>query len=325
MAYHLRNVVIGGSGEELTGFKTKPFIAAAATVAVCGFILCCSLVEVSSMEMSFQTFDSVYFAAIYILAVTLYVAWRLEQFWRRLKAAQRWEYKFFIVGAYLTCASMAWIMSYRFTYLIILPDHLTLIAGLLSAGGFVMLYAVIHHRLLNRKIFVSRKVIYSFVVPSLLAGYFLGFGTVTLVMRTFGLEMTFVLKWLFLVLGGIGVAVFGLSGKIRSRIHFFISTHFYINKYEYRDEWLALSEQLQGALTEDGVVRALRRVLSASLYTTKIYIWLGDRAKGYRLVSHPESFTGRPKDKFLKPDDPLIEYISVHPYFHGGEKIRAGS
>ncbi|WP_228854435.1 XrtA/PEP-CTERM system histidine kinase PrsK [Desulfomarina profundi] len=325
MAFHLRDVIAGGFGKISTGFKTKPVIAAVATVAVCGFILCCSLFEVSSVEMSFQTFDPVYFAAIFILAVTLYVAWRLEQFWRRLEAAQRWEYKFFIVGAYLVCGSIAWVMSYRLTYLTILPDHLTLIAGLLSAGGVVMLYAIIHHRLLNRKIFVSRKVIYSFVVPSLLAGYFLGFGTVTLVMRTFGLEMSFVLKWLFLVLGGIGVTVFGLSGKIRSRIHFFISTHFYINKYEYRDEWLALSEQLQGALTEDGVVRALRRVLSASLYTTKIYIWLGDRSKGYSLVSYPENFTGRKKDNFLQPDDPLIEYISVHPYFHGGEKNKSNA
>jgi len=63
-------------------------------------------------------------------------------------------------------------------------------------------------------------------------------------------------------------------------VHFFISTHFYVNKYEYRDEWLALSRRLQGALTEADVVKALRQVLAESLYTTNLIIWLGDTEHG---------------------------------------------
>lgn len=321
MAFYLRNAIVANTGKRLTRVRTSQFVGAVITAAVCYAVFQYAEIEQFAGEIAFYTYGYVYFSAVFILAVTLYISWRFEQFWRRLNGAQRWEYKFFIIGAYIVCGSIAWIMSYRLTYLAMAAKHLHLLAVLLVSGAASMFYAIVQHRLLNRKIFVSRKVIYSFVVPSFLAAYLLGFGIVTLVMRTFGLEISFVLKWLFLILGSVGVAAFGLSGKIRSRIHFFISTHFYINKYEYRDEWLALSQQLQGALTEIEVVQALRKVLSTSLYTTRIFIWLGDETKGYRLISSPEN-PGEKKESFLKGDDPLINYISVYPYFHREEKNR---
>ncbi|HHG83251.1 MAG TPA: hypothetical protein ENJ82_00755 [Bacteroidetes bacterium] len=183
-----------------------------------------------------------------------------------------------------------------------------------------MLYAVFHYQLLNRKIFVSRKIVYSFAIPSLLAAYLIGFGLITLLMRTLGLEVSFIIHWLLVVLGGVAAVTVSCSGKIRRRIHFYISTHFYVNKYEYRDEWLALSRYLQGALTESEVVNALRQVLMGSLYTAEIYIWLGDSKNGYRQVSTPETPWQHSKVNSLKSTSPLISYIESHSHFHLQEK-----
>ncbi len=221
-----------------------------------------------------------------------------------------------MVGSCLVCGSLAWAASYRLTYLLILPGHLELLGALLLCGWVLIAYAVVQHRLLNRKIFVSRKVVYSFVVPSLLAAYFLGFGILTLAMRFLGLEFSFLIKWLGIVLGLVAVGLFAFSGKLRRRVHFFISTHFYINKYEYRDEWLALSQQLQGAMTETEVVEALRQVLTESLYTSEIFIWLGDAAKGYRLVTAPENFAGGEHQSFLAADDPLVDFFESHDHLY---------
>jgi putative PEP-CTERM system histidine kinase len=252
----------------------------------------------------------------------LYASWRLEEFWRPLDGPRRWEYKFLLVGCYLVCAALAWSSSLRLTYLTILPRHLQLLAALLLSGWLLMAYAVFHHRLLNRKIFVSRKVVYAFVVPSVLAAYLLGFGIVTLVMRTFGLEMSFVLKWLFLALGLVGVGLFAFSGKTRRRIHFFISTHFYINKYEYRDEWLALSQQLQGAMVEKDVINALREVLAESLYTSEIFIWLAgsSASREYKLLASREDPAIVNQGSSLVADDPLVVYLQSHAFFHIHEK-----
>jgi putative PEP-CTERM system histidine kinase len=286
------------------------------------FLVSRPVVEISDASLFFSIYSPVYFSTVFVLIIMLYFSWRLEEFWRSLDGARRWEYKFLVVGGYLVCGALAWSSSYRLTYLTILPKHLQLLSALLFFGWAMMSYAVFHHRLLNRKIFVSRKVVYAFVVPSLLATYLLSFGIVSLLMRTFGLEMSFILKWLFLAMGLVAVGLFAFSGKIRRKIHFFISTHFYINKYEYRDEWLALSQRLQGASNEAEVVSALREVLAESLYTTEIFIWLegGDSSQGYKLVSSPENPGAGSYENNIGPNDPLVYYLHSHSCFHINEK-----
>ncbi|MGB3212101.1 MAG: XrtA/PEP-CTERM system histidine kinase PrsK [Desulforhopalus sp.] len=278
-------------------------------------------IEISDATLLFHLYSPAYFSNVFILFIVLYSAWRLEGFWRSMDGARRWEYKFLIVGSYLVCGALAWSSSYRLTYLTIVPKHLLLHSILLLCGWIMIFYAVVHHRLLNRKIFVSRKVIYSFVVPSLLAAYLLIFGIVTLTMRAFELEVSIVLKWLFLLLGLVAVGLFVFRRKTRRRIYFFISTHFYINKYEYRDEWLALSHHLRGASSAADVVKALREVLEKSLYTTRIFIWLGDSdsSQGFKLISSGEPDPA-PHRHNIASNDPLVGYIESHSYFHKEEE-----
>ena len=284
------------------------------------FLVYCSKIEISKTSLTFHHYSPIFFSTAFILITVLYSSWRMEQFWCSLNVTRRWEYKFLVVGSYLVCGSMAWAASYRLTYLIIVPKHLLLLSVLLLFGWALMFYAVIRHRLLNRKIFVSRKVVYSFVVPSLLAAYLLCFGMVSLIMRIFGLQLSFVLQWLCLAIGFVAVCLFAFSGKIRRRVQFFISTHFYINKYEYRDEWLTLSQQLQGARTEADVIKALRLVLLKSLYTTEIFIWLGDSSQGYRLVSSSENPKTMGNKNTIASNDTLVQYIKTHSHFHLKEK-----
>ena len=320
MAQRLRSATVATMRKSRLNFLIEIIVGAVVTATAGYFLVYRSATEISDAILAFHQYSPIYFSAVFILITVLYAAWRLEQFWRALNATQRWEYKFLVVGACLVCGALAWGTSYRLTYLAIVPRHILLLAALLLFGWTLMSYAVVHHRLLNRKIFVSRKVVYSFVVPSLLAAYLLGFGLVCLIMRTFGLPLSFVLKWLFLALGFVAAGLFAFSGKMRRRVHFFISTHFFINKYEYRDEWLTLSQHLQGALTEADVVKALRQVLAESLYTTEIFIWLGDSSQGYRLVSSPENPDTGSNENGIASNNPLVRYIETHSHFYVKEK-----
>ena len=283
--------------------------------AVAVYFLAYGSTQFSESRLIFINYSPEYFSASFILITVLYGSWRLEQFWRVLDKTQRWEYKNMVLGSLFVSASLLWSASYRLTYLSIPPKHFLLLAPLLLSGWGLMMYGVGSHKLLNRKIFISRKLVYSFVVPSILAIYLLGFGVIALIMNSFDLELSYVLKWLFLVLGCVAIGLLSFSGKTRNRIQFFISTHFYVDKYEYRDEWLSLSQELQGALTEIDVVSSLRQVLSESLYTSKIFIWIGDPSNGYRLVSAP-ILSDLNNTNDIKPIDPLIFFILAHSYFH---------
>jgi putative PEP-CTERM system histidine kinase len=293
----------------------------ALVLAVAGFCGICRPVmqTFDGYLLSTHYYGPVYFYSIVLLISMLAAAWRLEVFWRSLASSRRWEYKFLVVGAYLVCGALGWAASYRLTYQRFISDHFLLLALLLLLAWLLMCYAVGRHRLLNRKMFISRKVVYAIVAPSVFATYLCLLGIISLVMRTFELPLYFVLRWLFVAMGLIAIGLFVCSGKLRRRIHFFISTHFYINKYEYRDEWLSLSRRLQGALSEADVVHAMHQVLAESLYATHLIIWLENTNIGYKPFDHPESNAGR-KGAILPDDDPLVIYLKTHPYFYIKEK-----
>jgi len=188
-------------------------IVVAAPAGYC--LICRPAIQILDERLIFDHYGLVYFCAIFLLVSMLGSAWRLEEFWRTLAPARRWEYKFLVVGSYLICGALGWATSYRITYLRLIPNHFLLLATLLLLAWFLMCYAVPRHRLLNRKMFISRKVVYSFVAPSIFAAYLCALGIVSLIMKTFGLSLPFVLRWLFLALGLVALGLFALSGKLR--------------------------------------------------------------------------------------------------------------
>ena len=190
-----------------------------------------------------------------------------------------------------------------------------LLSVLLFVAWFIVGYAIAASRLLNRKIFVSRKIVYSSVAPFAFALYLILLGLISLLMRTFGWSLNFVLQWLIIITGLLAVAALGFSQRIRARIKYFVSTHFYINKYEYRDEWLAFSDLLHRRLTEKGVVDALRHILHDSLYTDIIKIWLADGNGDCRLIDVEAGQGGLP-DVNLSAGNSLIQHLKTIPYLY---------
>ncbi|PHR24436.1 MAG: hypothetical protein COA36_15465 [Desulfotalea sp.] len=298
---------------------TIEFLAGLAILSLALYFLTTrSVFDFSNGKITFPHYGVIYFSTLLTLFTTLYSSWKIEAFWQSLDKSERWKYKFFVVGCFLICGSFAWSCSYRLTYMLIYKEHLLLLSSFLFFGWLMMIYDIAHYKLLKRTIYISRKVIYSFVFPTLLAMYFFAFGVITITMKTFGVEMFFVLKWLLTAFGLVVIVLFGFSGKIRRRGHFFISTYFYTNKYEYRDEWLALSEHLQGAQNETEVIQALRDVLTECLYTVEIFIWIGgsENNQDFKLISWDKDFNNSDWDNSIPAEDALIRYLGNHSYFH---------
>lgn len=257
------------------------------------------------------------FSAHFFLLISMVaMAWRMESFWMGLSAKQRWEYKYLAAGSYLLCGALGWAVSYRYTYHRMGFDHFRLLAALLLFSWLMMGFAVVRHRLLNRKIFVSRKVVYAFVAPMTFGIYLMAIGLVVLLMRMFDVSFPLVLRWLLIVFGLFVVGVMAVSGKVRHAVKYFVSTHFYTNKYEYRDEWLAFSRLLQGSLNESEVVNALQETLSQSLYTKSICIWTGDEDSGYRLAFHSGVSISQEKDYSIAGNQPVISALQSDECFH---------
>jgi len=272
-------------------------------------------VEIVYDLLVFPRLGLLYTSSFFMLMGAFLMAWRLEMHWRALHPKDQWRFKYLVVGFFLISGSFFWYASYRLSHMRLAGNQFLLLAILLLIAWLITAYAVARHRLLNRKLFVSRKVVYSAVAPTIFAGYLILLGTASVMMRAFGWPLEFVLQWLLIVLGLLFVVVLVFSGKVRAAVKYFISTHFYVNKYEYRDEWLAFSSLLQGTLTEREVVDALHRILSESLYTRQIMIWLGDVVEGFRLIDGDKD-QGRVTERVITAEDPLILYLQNEQYFY---------
>jgi len=308
--------VIDPPAEKTALYRMAPILTALCGLAIGGLsMLSQPALKISDNFLTFQHFGYIFFSALFVLIAVLVNAWRLEAFWRALDQKARRQYKYLAIGFFLITGSLGWSASFRITYLRMKSDHLLLLAFLMIIAWLLIGYAIASGRLLNRRIFISRKIVYSTVAPFAFALYLIGLGLISLLIKTFGWSLPFVLQWLIIIAGLLLLTALTLSVRIRAKIQYFISTHFYVNKYEYRDEWLAFSDLLHRKLTENGVVEALRHILYKSMYTDAISIWIGDERKdGFRLVGaqggeHEEPFASIP------PDDPLVSYLQKNAYF----------
>ncbi|MFZ0134356.1 MAG: hypothetical protein WAK95_17590, partial [Desulfobacterales bacterium] len=315
MAYRLHSAILPAAAKS-TVYNLSFILAGAIVVSAGGYwLLNPPAAEILDTALLFPRYGQLYLSSLFMLMAVFVMAWRLEIFWRTLADNIRWQYKYLVIGFFLVCGSLFWSTSYRLLYRQLDGEVLLLLAALLVIAWLFILYAVVRHRLLNRKLFVSRKVIYTAAAPLIFAGYLILLGLAAMVMRSFGWSLPYFLQWLLIVSGMLFVVALVFSGKVRSSVKYFISTHFYVNKYEYRDEWLAFSSLLQGTLTEREVAEALRHILSESLYTRKIMIWLGDTQSGFRLIDAAQGHVGS-NEAAIAADDPLVLYLQHEPVYY---------
>ncbi len=253
---------------------------------------------------------------LFMLLSMSVMAWQIEIFWRKLSATQRWEYKFFAVGSCLICGTFGWAAAYRFTYHAMNSGHFYLLTLILVFAWLLIFYAAVRHRMFNRKIFVSRKVVYASVAPMIFGIWLIAIGLISLIMKIYNFPFSFVFQWFLIVAGIVFISLMAVSGKVRHNIRYFISTHFYINKYEYRDEWLYFSRLLQGAISEAEIADALHQVMVKSLYTNGIFIWLGDEEKGYDLILQKGIAEEKKGQYRFSEAHPLISHFKSNTYYY---------
>ena len=254
----------------------------------------------------------------------------LEQFYRALRLEPRKTVLPLIIG-----------IGGLLVYDLFLYSHGLLFRGihgeLWSARGFANLLAVPFLVLAARRnpawsvdVFISRHV--AFYTTSVVAiGVYLvvmsvaGYG-----LRIAGGEWGTILQVVFFFGAVVLLAWIILSPAARAQLKVFIAKHFYSNKYDYREEWLKLTQRLaEGDGTEPLPQRGLGAMIDLAGAEGGA-MWVSDAAReteGYRLAassgklssqaghfaadltSQPTGHTATFPDAF-PTNDPLIEFLA---------------
>jgi len=210
----------------------------------------------------------------------------VEQLYRNTSARHRWAIKYLFFGI----AGIFIFDFYLYTDALLFR---TIDQRLWMARGVVHVIAVpllvissARNKNWSLNIFVSRDIILN--TTAILGGgfYLLAMAAAGYYLRVFGGDWGEIAQVMFLVLAVVVLFVVLSSSSLRAQARVFLSKHFYKNKYDYRIEWLRLTENLNDGYYdvkhEDNhyqkVIEAMANIVEARAGS----LWLRDETGEYK-------------------------------------------
>lgn len=191
----------------------------------------------------------------------------IEQLYRNAQPEHRWKIKFL-------CLGLGSIMSYD----LYMYSHALLVQnlqgvmwwsrGLLNAiVAPLIMVAAARNPHWSLDVFVSRKVVFHSFSLVAIGIYLLAMSFVGYAINLQGGVWGQTLQIAFLFGAAVLLALVLLSGQIRAKIKVFLNKHFFNYKYDYRDEWLRLTNTLAAADASDelplGAIQCLGQIVDS--------------------------------------------------------------
>lgn len=206
-----------------------------------------------------------------------------EQLFRATRHEHRWAIKFLCLGVGGLFAYDFFLYSHAVLFRSVQVD---VWIGRAAANALCVPFvavAVARNPEWRLDIFVSRQVVFHTSAVLAAGVYLLAMALAGYYIREFGGTWGAVVQAVFLF-GAVVLLLAALSsGQLRSKLRVFLVKHFYRNKYEYREEWLAFTQTLAEASGDTPMV--LQRVVAAIARIIEArggMIWLRDEAvEGY--------------------------------------------
>ena len=266
------------------GGKNASPLWRARVIGVIGLLL--GLLSLTGFVFVWKTFDDGVSAIVLaswgrvpylflVIAMAVGLA-QLEMVLRASHEPVRYRLKFIVIGL----GGLAGYQIYQASQTLLLPAwqaEYVLVGSIVTAMALCLTaYGLGRTRL--RAVFVN-----SYVSPQAL------FGSVTfIVIGLYLLVVGVVGEWLrqtnqplgislsvVLVFGAlVGLAIAAFSKAMRAAVRGFLTRNFYRSKYDYRSQWLQVTEAFQEAVNKESIMDRLLDLLIKTFSTTSIAIWM---------------------------------------------------
>ncbi|HET8761603.1 MAG TPA: XrtA/PEP-CTERM system histidine kinase PrsK [Nitrospiria bacterium] len=231
-----------------------------------------------------------WFNAFLLLSLTLVLV-NLERTVRSADRGLRWRMKYLILAVFAIMAVAIFDVSQVILYESAERWIAPLFSSVMILGCGLMTFAVVRYRLFEVDIFLSRYVVYNSLTLILVGVYLLGVGLAAQAVKSLGGDSSAYWSALVVVVSVIALAVVLLSYDVRTRMKVFINRHFFKYKYDYRKEWMDLTERLSSKPTVEAIASALSAMLFDTFWIRDTYLWLADERERELAPAeaHPET------------------------------------
>jgi putative PEP-CTERM system histidine kinase len=161
---------------------------------------------------------------------------------------------------------------------------------------------------IGTRVSISRHVFYRSITLMAVGLYLISLGIVGEGMRYFGVAFSRDLTIFLAFVGGILLLAIFLSEKMRRRTKVFINKYFFVNKHDYREEWIKFTSRLSSCLTLDDVQVSILKVYQETfgLAGASLYILSRDGKRYLRVAEH--AMAKSPPE--LRISEDLLTYLS---------------
>lgn len=213
---------------------------------------------------------------VFFLLGLVFCAVNLEMTLRSSAGTDRWRMKFLVLGVegllgYAVFQTSQWLVFHQ-----ILPAFTWLRAPVLLVSSGFMAFGLVRHQLLDTRVRISRQVIYKSFTLLAVGVYLMMTGLLAVAFQFFGASPQYFITILVLFVAAMGLGTVLLSEKLRSRARRYISTHFYRNKYDYRVEWLRVTEELTSKITLEELITPTIDLFASTVDVSRISLWIRD-------------------------------------------------
>ncbi len=314
MAFLLQVMAAGAGGWRR---MPVPALLAVAAVAVVGELTAVGALP-SLRALGAQTAARVFFGAQLAAAVVLLLL--LEQVWRNTRADRRWAVKYLCVALALMAGYDVFLAANGLLVGAVDPNAWAARGAVVALAAPLLAVAAARNPQWSLDVFVSRRM-------AMHTATLLGTGAYLLVMaaagqwiRATGGSWGAVAQITFLAAAVAVLALLFVSGGARARLRVFLDKHFFSYRYDYREEWLHLTDALSGAGEQAGMPLAERvgRALAGLVESPGAVVWRregrGFEPAGAWNLPLPE---GR-----LREDDPLLRLMTDRGWVVDLEELR---
>jgi len=230
----------------------------------------------------------------------------IEQLYRNTSVRHRWATKYLFLGAGAIFAFDFYM--YTDTLLFRGVDH-----ELWEARGIIHLFAVpllvissARNKNWSLNIFVSRDIVLN--TTAIMAGgiYLLVMAAAGYYLREYGGDWGRISQVVFFSLAVVLLAAALFSSQLRSQARVFLGKHFYRNKYDYRLEWLHLTEKLGNKSQSGDGFKSAIEAMANTVEAREGTLWLRDEQSNFINVS---SWNSERLDTKVMSDQPMIRFF----------------
>jgi len=210
------------------------------------------------------------------LLATIAVLYGIEPSLRNSQGSTRWRLKYLALGLGGIFAIRFYLLSQVLLFHSLDRNSLLIGSMSLMIGELVLAVGFLRSGALRTDLAVSRHFVYRSFVVGLCGLYLFLAGAAGWLLNALGIPEAALLGTLVVFVAVMGLSAVALSESLRWRVKRYISTHFYADKYDYRQQWRTFTADLAPRITLEGLATQILRSVTETIGSRKAALYLAD-------------------------------------------------